>query len=162
MRINGNFSYSTPDENARIKAETAHYNQFCKERGYVNCYTINPSDPYKDRYLSRTGFKAKDGTVYKTAENFKEGTGWFPGLEKDGICYGCYQPYYEEGYIPPWDDQLAFLEGKGYKRIKFDLSEDYLENINLQREYYLDRSPPQVGERWHQIWSFGGPPTGGL
>jgi hypothetical protein len=126
--------YMTPQERARTQAEIDHYHKFLEERQYKNCYKINPDNP--GHYLPREGFPAPNGNTYRTAEEYSKALGWWPGLEKDGVVYGYYWPHRHAGYVDPWQDQVNFLTRKGYKRLNFKLSEDYLDNNRLLEEHY--------------------------
>lgn len=131
----GIFPYQTPEECKNMANHIQHYHDFCESLGYKNVYEINPDNP--NYYLKRIKpFKAPNGVEYVTAEEMYKGYGWYPGLEKDGICYGFYEIGRIHNYIDPFKDEAEFLEFKGYTRNFKGLSEDYLENNKLLREYY--------------------------
>lgn len=125
--------YFSPEERQRMSECIAHYDKFVADLGYKNCYERNPEHP--DWYLPREGFKAIDGVVYKTAEDFYKGHGWYPCLEKDGVCYGLYEIGKLLNYIDPWDDECNFLLSRGYVRAK-PLDEDHMECIKKTEKFY--------------------------
>lgn len=125
--------YMTPAEVEKIDRDIAHYNKFYADKGYKSCYELSECKTY---YKKRHRFMSPEGVEYTTAEAFAKGHGWYPCLEKDGICYGLYEAGKIEGYVEPFYDEVAFLESKGFKRYSKKLSDDYIDNNGLLEKFY--------------------------
>ena len=80
-------------------------------------------------------FRAKNGIVYQDRESFCKATSWYPGWIKEGVCYGCYEPFYYDGYINPWESETRFLTDKGYEPVR-GLCKDHLKNNKLLEEFF--------------------------
>lgn len=119
--------YFCPEELAEIECEIKHYEEFLKINGYENIKNIK----------NQNNFISPEGIEYKTAKEFYKGHGYYPCLEKNGICHGYYEIQKLKNYVRlyDYDKEIKFLETKGYKRAK-NLDDDYIENNNKLKEYY--------------------------
>lgn len=125
----GIFPYQTPEEHKRADKRIKHYDEFLELKGYKK-FLVHPYvPPIKGPFL------AKDGNVYEDSDLFHKATGWFPYLVKNGVYYGLYEPHRNDGYVYPYYDECDFLRDKGYSYAPV-LSEDYLENNNLEEKHY--------------------------
>jgi hypothetical protein len=125
----GIFPYQTPVEHERMNRSIKHFKDFCTLKGYKEFITYPYVPPLKGPFL------AKDGKVYENGDDFYKGTGWYPGLVKDGVYYGWYEPAKLDGYVEPFEEECNFLKNKGYAVVRC-LTEDYIENNNLEEAHY--------------------------
>lgn len=123
----GIFPFQTNVEHNRMHRHIQHFKDFCILKGYKEL-EINFPGPWV----------GKNGKTYTNREEFRKDNQYYPCLIKDGICYGYYEPRYMKGteYKDPWDQEIKFIHKKGYKNLFQIFSNDYLENINLEKEYF--------------------------
>lgn len=124
----------TPEEKNSTKCRIEHYDDFCKNHDYHVCEKISDGI-----YIPRKSYKCQDGVVYKTKEEFRRGTGWCPYYIKDGICYGLYEVAKIEQYLYPYDDEVKFIQDRGYERysiIDGGYYDNYYENYQKEKTYY--------------------------
>lgn len=138
----GIFPYHTPVEHNRMDRAIKHYDAFVKLRGYEVLFDrgCGPHPWQGTDGVTRTDssrpWKGKNGKEYMDREEFRKDNGWYPYLIRDGICYGWYEPQYNDGYKDPWDEEVKFLTELGYKHLGDIFSDDYMKNINLSSAFY--------------------------
>lgn len=139
----GIFPYQTPVEHNRMSRSIKHFDDFCILKGYAKLFD-NGWGPHPwqgtdgvTRTDSSRPWVGKNGKSYMDRELFRKDNGCYPGLIKDGICYGWYEPRELDHYKDPWQEEVQFLEGLGYTHARTGWrSADYIANINLERAFY--------------------------
>ncbi len=128
----GLFGYFSPEEYSRMKRDISHYKEFFTLHGYKDSYTIDPEN--SDRYLPRNSFITPEGIECKTADEFYKVHKWYPCLEKNGVCYGYWEPADIHCYVYPFQDEVKFLTDKGYARLDNHSYDLYL----VQEQFYKE------------------------